>query len=553
MRKKRITALLMAMTVAVSACLTGCGNTGSDSTSKEESTSKTSTAAESSKETASVEEVQEELDPVTLKVWIPAAKTEDSDLVLEKINEHLTEVLPNTTLEIEWVALSEWKDKWSKAMAAQEVIDLSWFGYTNSVETEIGMGSLMPIDDLLTEYGSGIIETLGEPVIELHRSLDDQLYFVPAWQGLLTNRYAIYFPHDVVELLDESWAEDFQATLYKNWEAPCYDAEAKMESVAYIDELLEAAKANDMLNLGFYMRMDPLYRIFMTNSNNGTGDLSSALYVCLVDDTYYVQADTAEGSPKYYITQTYHEWYEKGYIREDVLSVEEGNVKWTTDLPREQTYVNYCHNGLTDTEHLSYSDTAGYQIDGFYFAESAVLGKGFATGAVVPATSANPERAMMFLELLYTDVELYQLLVYGIEGTHYTSNSDGTITYAENKTYTGPSNWTVGTCMNSLQTNPDKLDYYQGLKDAEEYARISILEGFTFDKKPVSVELSNLSAVGSEYDNATLCVSDDWEGLLKQRRDKMIAAGLETVLNEYCEQLSEYAAEKGMKVVNMGY
>ncbi len=557
MRKKRVTALLLAMSMVISVFLTGCGKTEEKSTeSKSSASSSVADSAESSQATASSEEVKE-LDPVTLKFWLPVAKTEDSDQVVDLVNEHLKEVLPNTTVEIEWIAISEYKDRFGKAMAAREVIDLAWFGYANNkIETEISNGSLMPIDDLLKEYGSGISETLGEDVVELHRSLDGNLYFVPAWQGIITNRYAMYVPHDIVELMGDGWAEEFQAALYENWEKPFWDVDSKMVFPTYVEELLAAAKKANMLNLGFYIRMNPVQYYFMSNSVSSEArseSVAANINVYAEGDTFYVQAGSALESPEYYQIQVFSDWYKKGYIREDVLSAKLGNVKWKTSLAREQTYVNYFHNGWTDQEADSYTATAGFQVDGFFFQETPEIGDGFDSGAVIPSTSANPERAMMFLELLYTDVDLYHLLVDGVEGKHYTKNADGTITNVENKTYTGPNNWMVGTCMNSYQTDATLMDKYQNLKDAESYARRSPLEGFIFDPEPVSIEISNIAAVVKEYSVQSMLVQDDWEGAFTARRDKMIAAGIETLLKEYCDQLSVYAAEKGMKVENMGY
>jgi hypothetical protein len=37
----------------------------------------------------------------------------------------------------------------------------------------------------------------------------------------------------------------------------------------------------------------------------------------------------------------------------------------------------------------------------------------------IPATCKNPERAMMLIEAINTNVELFNLLCYGIEGTHW--------------------------------------------------------------------------------------------------------------------------------------
>jgi putative aldouronate transport system substrate-binding protein len=42
-----------------------------------------------------------------------------------------------------------------------------------------------------------------------------------------------------------------------------------------------------------------------------------------------------------------------------------------------------------------------------------------ATLLAIPATSKNPDRALMFMDMLDWDPELYNLLAYGIEGTHW--------------------------------------------------------------------------------------------------------------------------------------
>lgn len=43
---------------------------------------------------------------------------------------------------------------------------------------------------------------------------------------------------------------------------------------------------------------------------------------------------------------------------------------------------------------------------------------------VVPKTSTNPEAAMKFLELMYTDEDIINLLAIGIEGRDYVVSAD---------------------------------------------------------------------------------------------------------------------------------
>ena len=548
MQKTRFVALLLAFVMLGTVLLTGCNQTPVETQPKETTPVKPSETQGNQTEPAPTEK---ELEPVTLKFWIAQKKTEDSDMVIEAVNEYLKDVLPNTTIEVTWIPMNnQWRQNWSQAMASGESIDLSWFGYLNSVETEITMGSLMPIDDLLAEYGSGIIETLGEVTVERHRSSDGQLYFIPAWQGMYGNRQGIYFRQENVDLMGEGWAEKFQAQLYETWDQPWWNVDAKLKTVSYIEDLLKASQDAGKLGLGFYVRSNPIIRLFNSNGKQLENEL---VHVTVVGDTYYVEADSSLTSPSYYQTQVFHDWYQKGYIREDVLSVDLGDAHFEKSTANDQEYMNMIQNAWTDSEHLTHTDRAGEQIAQFNIQKDGELTDGFATGAVIPATAENPERAMMFLELLYTDAELYQLLVYGIEGVHYTTYKNGTISYPEKKTYTGPYNWAVGTCINALQTLEDKLTYYADLKEMEETAKISFMEGFIFNQEPISVEFSNLKAVYTEYRLVGMAVEEDWEKVYTERRDKMIAAGMETYINEYVKQLTEFAAAKGMKVELIGY
>jgi putative aldouronate transport system substrate-binding protein len=46
-------------------------------------------------------------------------------------------------------------------------------------------------------------------------------------------------------------------------------------------------------------------------------------------------------------------------------------------------------------------------------------------GQAIPASAANPERALMMFERFFQDKEYWMMLAYGIEGTHYTITDNG--------------------------------------------------------------------------------------------------------------------------------
>ena len=543
--------MLMVLTMAVSAVMTGCGNADEkeNAVSKETSSQEKIESAESS---TSKEEV-EELEPVTLKYWLGATETEDTELVEEAVNEYLAEVLPNTTLDLVYVPITEYKDRWQKAMAAQEAIDLAWHAesWMSILEEDIEMGGVMPIEEYVEEYGQGIIETLGQDVMDNHRSSDGHLYCLVSWQGLVGERYGIYLPQENVDLLGADWAEDFQEAIYESDKKPSYDEESKATVAAYLEEYLAASKEAGKLGLGLNLNNDPMNKIYRVTQNVELA-VPACIYPQLDGDTIYLEATSSPGHYYWKRLEIYHDWYEKGYIREDVASAEIAETTYSVDT-KDNNYITRTHNAWADGADKTESVKAGYDIACFYNTPAARKTNGFGTGTVVPATAKNPERAIMLMNLIYTDPTLYHMIVYGIEGTHYTKNADGTITYAENKKYEGPSCWMLGTCLNSLTTDASQLDYYQKLKEAEEDAWRPQYQWSGFDNSNVKVEISNIAAISKEYSLTALVPLDNWKELKMEEREKLHAAGIEKVIKEYYNQLLPVAEKWGLKVEIRGF
>jgi hypothetical protein len=110
----------------------------------------------------------------------------------------------------------------------------------------------------------------------------------------------------------------------------------------------------------------------------------------------------------------------------------------------------------------------------------------------------------MFLNLLYTDAKLLNMLDWGIEGKHYVKVSDNVIDYPEGVTaeshgYPSPGGWMFGNQFNSYlwaNEDPDKWEQFGKFNDSSER---SIALGFTFDETPVKAELAAIGNVEKEF------------------------------------------------------
>ena len=114
------------------------------------------------------------------------------------------------------------------------------------------------------------------------------------------------------------------------------------------------------------------------------------------------------------------------------------------------------------------------------------------------ATCANPGKAVQFLNLLYTDSELVNLLLYGIEGVHYALQPDVTIDYPEGVTaktvgYQNTLGWLLPnqTLSHVFRGNSPRL--WDELLTFNESSPVSGALDFIFDDGPVAAENERLN------------------------------------------------------------
>lgn len=557
MKRKRVSMALAAIMTA-SVCLAGCGNTtdnagstkaGSSEAVKEESKTDT-VVSEASEQT---EEVKE-LDPVTIQFWIGGpGKQKDSDRVWEAFNEKLQEYVPNTTVEITCMPTAEYKEKYPQMLASGEAVDLTWIASWVTGSNQLIMdGNLMALDDLVDEYGQGIKETLGEDVLDMHRyPKDDKLYYLISWQGLYSNVRAFKVPTELAQLAGDTWLEDTQKVVTKWWNE--YSSPDDLQAVFdQLDIYFAALKENDKLYAGLTQATFGAWLY----PNRLSSESSLQMYnigVPHMDESFTV-IDTIQSDYYRVYAQNMAEFYKKGYIRSDIASLEKNTLSFVKGGEyTPNTSVIDVHNDLTPSAAQMYSATAGVDISLIQIENEGYLSKGDATAMAIPYCADEPERAMMVLNALYTEPELYQLLIYGFEGEHYTDNGDGTITTDYGAQGTSDSNyglwkWTVGTCKNSLVTQADVAGYYDELQAQEKDAIISSFINFVFDDSNVTDVVASLKAIDGEYksmiDNGYM--GDEWEATLDKWISERKAAGVDRLIEELQNQINDYVAQNNI-------
>lgn len=547
--KKRTICLLLAMIMVLSIVLAGCSKTAETPAADE--TPATTEPAETTDNTETPEAPEETAEPAleqkTIQLMITGAgKQANSDKVWAAFNEQLQQYVPNTTVEFIDVPFEEYSEKFSQVLASGEGVDLAWTGWLINKPQNIADGNLMPLDDLLATYGQGIVDVLGENVVEIHRNADGNIYYLPSWQGLCGERRGWLVVTEIAELAGDTWIEDTEAALnkWRNNYSGIEDFQAVLDQATkYLAAAKEAGKLGAGINTGRAFGWS-MYN--GTRSNPGVG--GSEIGIPFEDNTFTVIDGVASEHYKLY-AKTMADWYKEGYIRSDIMSVDTS----TLTLPKngeitDTTYVFSCDPYLTEADQDAATADAGMDMTYLPIEENASLILGGDTSYAIPYCADEPERAMMVLNAIYTQPDLYNTLIYGIEGEDYTKNADGTITTS----YVGASptaddsygiqRWIIGSCKNALINNGTDPNYYADLEALEETARVNPFLNFTFDRTNVEGICASILNVYYEYgpqiDNGV--AGDNWEELYNNYMAARKDAGIEELVTEFQNQLNAY-------------
>jgi putative aldouronate transport system substrate-binding protein len=188
------------------------------------------------------------------------------------------------------------------------------------------------------------------------------------------------------------------------------------------------------------------------------------------------------------------------------------------------------------------------------------LGRAFQPGLLSEVTrhmtgickySQHPEQALAFLNLVYTDEAVYNMMAKGIEGIHWSWQDLGqrliTRTNSPNAgKYLLERDWMFGNQFLAYAENPAELGVWQAVKELNEAAKIPVDGAFVFDPTPVQAEMSAIQSVIARYDLPLrwgLNPPDDPRlGIEAFNRD-LQAAGMDKVLQEMQKQFEAYLAK----------
>ncbi|SFS02094.1 ABC transporter substrate-binding protein [Anaeromicropila populeti] len=247
-------------------------------------------------------------------------------------------------------------------------------------------------------------------------------------------------------------------------------------------------------------------------------------------------------------------WYKEGLIVKDAAT--------TTSTSRElmsldksfcyiACYSSSVYNGLEALEKQCGGEPLGaVQLGEAYLNTVSVNSVTWA----VSSTSRIPETALKFLDLTFTDEDIINLLIYGIEGRDYVISQDGYAMYPEGKDafnvpYTAQ--LSCGIMGNYFLVYPLTASGKEYLKWEEEQNKTlkkSPALGFTFDSSSVKIEYTAVENVIQQYLPALLCGSVDPQTIIPEFKENLSTAGLDNIIEAKQEQLNEWVAKNNGQV-----
>ena len=245
--------------------------------------------------------------------------------------------------------------------------------------------------------------------------------------------------------------------------------------------------------------------------------------------------------------QQMRDWYTAGYISVDAATDTTG----VGDLVKAGTLIAYNTGGKPGIK-AQESALCGYdmtiiQTEPDYMASNAVASFPWS----IPLNTVDAVAAMKWLNLLYTDADMMNLICWGIEGKHYVQKDDGFLTYPEG---VDASTSGYNHAMNWMFPNQYILKVWEGnaatlWPDTQAFNNNSVHSkalGFSFDPANVMTEYTACTNVYNEYQKSLeFGLVDPAEGIAEMNA-KMEAAGLDVIIAEKIAQLEAWAAANGV-------
>ena len=512
--------MAFALTAAMLATMfTGCGSTGTVSSAQ---TKETTAAASGDKSTAGTESTAgkteskdySKQDAYTVCIVLPGtAKTDDCNTVA-KLATAILEPKYNTKVEIVRVGFGTYAQELNLMLTSGEKLDM-FYNNRDSFASSVSNGQIVEIGQYLDEYAPEMKSEISKEDWAC-TTVGKGIYAVPA-----NKEKAVGWGFTMVKKLADSLGIDY----------------SNITTEEQLEPLLKAVKEK-------YPKMYPVISNGGTMNTMTTSDDLGGDFGVLEDCTDATNTKVVN----WYATDEYkqiverrYKWSKAGLIMPDAASNTE---PWADMISSGKGFGRFCnvkpgieaeHQKSTGMEMVVLPMTKNYTTT----TRCDILWE-------VAHNSEKPERVVQVMNEIYTNPELQNILVNGVEGKHYeyTDSTKKMVRYPKgvdggNTGYPSyPWAW-----LNEMITPVWEGSEETLWKETEQYnkeAVISPAKGFGWDNSDVLNEVTACNNVRNKYANALECGSVDPDVALPKFLKELQDAGVDKIITEKQKQLDEW-------------
>lgn len=496
--------LVLVITMILSACGNG-GNNGGDSGGE---------AAQGDGGSGS------SLKPVELVMVFPVGgEPKDLGLLSDEINKMTKEKI-NATVKLVPIGFGAWTQQKTLMMSGNEQVDLIVSGM-GTYSQDVAKGQFLELDDYLAEQGQGVADALNslDPAFLNATRIDGKIYAVPSIRDLAAD-YGITMRKDLVEKYNIDTAA--------------------IKSLDDLDTVFRTIKENEPNMIPTVKYGTSILDLYVGSTFDTLGD---AFGVLPGYDNGLKVVNMYETQEYADMLNTVRRWYQAGYIAKDAATSTETQYNLVKS-GKAFSFISHMKPGIETQE----SRTTGKEMVSVHF-KPAMTATTNITSIMwsVARNSKDPERAMMLLNLMYTDKDFINLLDYGIENKHYVKVSDNVIDYPEgidatNSGYNLQMGWMFGNQSLSYIWNGDDPELWNQLAAFNKEAVKSKALGFTFNADSVKTEIAAVTNVQNQYKIALETGTVDPVAKLPEFIKQLKSAGIDKIIAEKQKQLDAWAA-----------
>lgn len=513
--KKHVVTLLLTASMVLS-CLAGCGQ--KEVEEKKTSQSEISQTQESTQqENTQQESAQQKEEEVVTVTWaILCDPKEDDKQVLEEVNKLLRERY-NLELNLLSIAEGEYNEKMRLMITSGEDYDLCFTAnWSNSFSNNVNQGAFLALNDLLeSEAAADLMKVYPKELCDV-ATVNGNVYALPNYQLIYTQN-AVYVQKDLADKYG-------------------LDPEKSIRDISELEWFMEKIRDNEpdhyvirhLGNLeGGVLASDYAYDQFSIAGIDRNDDTYKA--VTFVETDYYYQR-----------RKIINEFYKKGFIRSDVATVVDDSAEYKTNK-----YAMHITTGKPGGD-ADMSKSLGEEyymimIGEPYLAPTAGIG----TMTAINVNSKNPEAALKMYSVMWTDKEIFNMLLFGLEGEHYKKVSDNRVEPIADSGYDKSGYaWELGNQFNAWLIPGQDDSVWEETEAINRSATPSHLAGFTLDPTPIESEMAQATSVINEYQWGFI-YAEDYDKWYNELTDKLKAAGSDVITAEVQKQIDAWRELNG--------